>query len=212
MEWRKNLYHLEEQPPEQSWDLISKELEDDIPAIRLKFQDLDSSPPPAVWEAVVNELDKTTKSKVAPVKWYQKSWNILAAAVFAAVVFGVLYININKFDAAGISTAVINPIPDSNSNTGSVQPAPQQEPSVLDLTAEQASLKDNNYLYFTSVNGETKRLSYKLKTFLPALKNKKHHVVLDQWTSTLENSTLVPSGNNFFDIVEMVKLVEQKQK
>ena len=210
MEWRKNLYHLEEQPPEQSWELISKELEDDIPALRMKLYDLSTEPPEGTWDAVESKLDPTEKKRPeAPVIWYRKSWNLAAAAIFAVVLFGVVYINFNKLNPTDISTAVINPLPASQTDG----PNPESViESVVNLPAEEASLKDNNYIYFTSVNGDTRRLSYKLKPFLPALKNKRHHAVLDKWSSQLEKSSFVPSGNNFFDIMEMVQLVEQKSR
>ena len=201
MEWRKNLYHFEEQPPEQAWELISKELEEDIPALRNKLFDVTAVPPPEVWHAVASEINgEETNPVQAPVIWYKKSWNIAAAAVFAAVLFGVVYLNSNKIDPAGMSTAVINPVPSSKNDPA---PAPQKDPVSI-------FQNDNNYIYFTSANGETKRLSYKLKPLLPALTKREHHVLLDKWSNTIENSAFIPSGNNFFDIVEMLRMVEQK--
>lgn len=236
MDWRKNLYHYEEQPPLKAWEAISSELNDDIPSLRDRMYNYESVPPAGVWQAVASEISGRETDQ-SPVIWYKKPWNVAAAAVTAAVVFGAVYFNSYKLPT-GVSTAVINPVSPSSSQPDipATPPAPQPsaqpaEPASLaaaDATNKQSfgtsaiekparkkatpsrKKDDSNYIYFTSSNGEERRLSYKLQPLLPAIKEKKHNEMLDKWSTALEKSAFVPSGNNFFDIVDMIRMVDQR--
>lgn len=232
MEWRKNLYQYEEQPPVHVWNLIATELESDVPEIRNKLVDLEAAPPSGTWENIVVEMaEEATVHSITP--WYKKPWNIAAAAASAAILISTIYLGNQKdsISSGEISTSVFKPATRPQNNDLSSKPAVPQpileadlSPGIAQSNIDQTHLsnypktarkttrrKDSNYIYFTLGSGDERRLSYKLEEFLPAIRNRKQNELLDHWSAALENSAFVPSGNNFFDIVEMVKMVEEQR-
>ena len=236
MDWKKNLYQYTEQPPKGIWEAVSRELDEDIPAVREKMYGYEAIPPIAVWQAVSEDIS-AKETAPSPVLWYQKPWNVAAAAVTAAVFFGAIYLYPEKF-TKGAATAVINPV-SQQTPENTQQPAPSvasertdqpalpvqvqpiqesAKPIAENITSKPVARKrkpikkinDSNYIYFTAADGEQMRLSYKLQPLLPAIRTKKHNDMLDQWSAALENSAFVPSGSNFFDIVDMIRMVDQK--
>lgn len=209
MEWKKNLFDYQAEPPAQAWDKINEQLELDAPvALREQLFAYEAAPPERLWDEVAARITETT-AEPAPVKqlWYRKPWNIVAAAGIAAVIFGINYNRSNQSTTSGISTSVVSPIPaDADPAAATPEQAPQQDP--LRSAMEN---KDNNYIYFTTNAGETKRLSYKLQHLLPAIKENKNDKTLESWTNSLGTSAMAPASGDFLEIVEMVKQME-KQK
>lgn len=204
MEWKKNLFEYQAPPPPNAWDQIAAELAQDAPAaLREELYQYEAAPPPSSWEAVASQLNEqsATPAKVRKL-WYQQPWSVAAAAAIAAVIFGVGYNNYRSSNNAGLATAVVDPITATQSTTA---PSPEPDPLVTAMKN-----KDNNYIYFTTPSGEPKRLSYKLQHLLPAIRENKADKTLSTWTKMLETSPAVASGS-FFDIVEMVKTMEQQK-
>jgi hypothetical protein len=70
---------------------------------------------------------------------------------------------------------------------------------------------DDNYIYLTVNNGEVKRVSYKFEEMIPEMK-KQNSELIRKWKEKLEASSFVPAGNNFFDIAEMVKILQDEKR
>lgn len=207
MEWKKNLFEYQAPPPPNAWDKIASELSADAPAsLREELYQLEATPPPSAWDAVVSQLSEQeeTPAKVRKI-WYQRPWTMAAAAAVAAVIFGIGYNNNKSANNAGLSTAVIDPISGTQAPASTSVTAPEPDPLVTAMKN-----KDNNYIYFMTPTGEAKRLSYKLQHLLPAIKENKANKTLNAWTKMLESSPAA-AGGSFFDIVEMVKTMEQQK-
>jgi hypothetical protein len=207
MEWKKNLFDYQAPPPPNAWDQIAAELAQDAPsALREELYRYEAAPPPSSWDAVASQLNQ---QEVAPAKvrkiWYQKPWTVAAAAAIAAVVFGIGYYNNKSANSSGLASAVMDPISGTEASVTTTTDAPDPDPL---LTAMKN--KDNNYIYFTTPAGEAKRLSYKLQHLLPAIKENKANKTLNAWSRMLESSPAA-AGGSFFDIVEMVKTMEQQK-
>ncbi len=211
MEWKKNLYDYQAEPPLQAWSQIKDQLDMEAPAaLREQLYQLESAPPPQAWETISAGLTQVSPQQ-APVKkiWYRRSWTIAAAAAVAAVVFGINYKKDDASAAAGVSTSVINPLPASPELENPQQMAnsfPDADPVMTAMKN-----KDNNYLYFITGNGEARRLSYKLQHLLPAIRENKHHKTIDAWTEILEHSPSAPVGGSFLEMVDMVKRMETRK-
>jgi hypothetical protein len=65
---------------------------------------------------------------------------------------------------------------------------------------------DENYIYLVTNSGEVKRVSYKLEKMIAEIR-KQDGEKLRKWTEKLEKSAFIPTGNNFFDIAEMVRII-----
>lgn len=230
MDWRKNLYDFEEQPPEHIWDKVSDELAADAPAsLREGLYAYQEVPPAAVWDKVREELGW---EKPVRVLWPAGSWKIATAAAAATLLFGAFYFN-RDAGTPKVAASVIQPLEPAIPRQTPAPLASVTAPAVDSLPAqEQTSMAalpgktvsgpvksrtrkpapDRNYIYFTSSEGDLRRLSYKLEKLLPAIRSNRKNEMVSEWTSALERSTFVPSGNNFFDIVEMVKMAEEKQQ
>ena len=232
MEWRNKLYHYEERPPEHVWANVSEELGQDAPvSLREGLYTLQETPPPHAWDQITAALKPEE-----PVRLKRSSgvWRVALAAAAATVAFVAFFLNrdtaVPKVSVSMIrsvqpaptpapvpepktSTPIpsVDPLPPSSqhesvSNTA-VSPAPKSTKTPARLT-----VKDPNYIYFTSRSGDQRRLSYKLEKMLPAIRSQERNDTVTRWTSTLEHSSFVPCGNNFFDILELVKLIEQQKQ
>ena len=207
MEWKKNLFDYQAPPPPNAWEQIAAELAQDAPStLREELYQFEAAPPPSSWDAVVSQLNE---QEVAPTKvrkiWYQRPWTVAAAAAIAAVLFGIGYNNNKSANSAGLATAVMDPVSETQLSVTTTDEAPEPDPLVTAMKNN-----DNNYIYYTTPSGEAKRLSYKLQHLLPAIKENKANKTLNALTSMLESSPAA-AGGSFFDIVEMVKTMEQQK-
>jgi hypothetical protein len=127
MEWKKNLYQYEEQPPVHVWDLVARELESDVPEVRNILIDLEAALPANAWENIAADIHtKVPVRSITP--WYRKPWNIAAAATTAAVLWGTIYLRNPKdpISPAEISTSVFKPAPRPEMNDVASIPAVPQ--------------------------------------------------------------------------------------
>jgi hypothetical protein len=241
MEWRKNLYDYQETPPGNAWEMISKELDSDVPAIREALYDYAEEPPAASWQAITASLDQPIPGTIYR---YRRPLTYVAAA--AATITGLIffsnYINTDKKDFATpeISASVYKPVvpsvqPDTNvDNSVSDSASTTRQLAVIDgksadetgKQSEQyqnskrdfASIQqvkfdpdDENYIYLTTSKGEVKRLSYKFEEMIPEMK-KQDGEMIRKWREKLEASSFIPAGNNFFDIAEMVRIMQEEKR
>lgn len=239
MEWRKNLYDYEATPPNDTWEKISREIENDVPAIREALYDYAEEPPALTWLAIEGQLDKAI---VTPLNRYRKPLAYVTAA--AAVLSGLIFFSdiFNKDQkgsvAPELSASVYKPVQPS----APVEPAENNSQTIADDPSEPASEKspapekvpvsdqrnetkraiasiqplsfdpdDENYIYLTSANGEVKRISYKFEEMIPEMK-KQNSELIRKWKQKLESSAFIPAGDNFFDIAEMVKILQEEKR
>ena len=232
MEWRNRLYQFEAQPPEHIWDNISEELGLDAPiSLREGLYQLDEAPPEGAWDRIAGTLEPAREGKVRRMPGWSKVAVAIAASIIAFLPFMIRKDNV----APKVSVSMIrppitqpspDPLPEIRPSDGSIADVPVLPSRPLDNQApdplpsakhigkarERIIEKDHNYIYFTSRSGDQRRISYKLEKMLPAIRSDLRNDTVAQWMSALENSRFIPSGNNFFDILELVKLVDQKQR
>ncbi|HLO82663.1 MAG TPA: hypothetical protein VK166_16975 [Chitinophagaceae bacterium] len=241
MEWRKNLYDYEETPPNNAWEMISKELDSDVPAIREALYDYAEEPPVTSWQAITASLDQPT---ISPIYRYRKPLTYVAAA--AATITGLIffsnYFNTDKkeFGTPEISASVYKPVAPAVESQSSVETSEPDSPSVTRQLAviekksgeevqqqndqyqpakrNIASIQqvrfdpdDENYIYLTTSKGEVKRLSYKFEEMIPEMK-KQDGEMIRKWKEKLEASSFIPAGNNFFDIAEMIRIMQEEKR
>jgi hypothetical protein len=210
---REALYNYAEAPPQGVWPLIEVQLEDPkvVPLYRRYRR-------PIAYTAAA------------------------AAVVAGIMFFSNLFNTDKKSFTPDISASVFKPVesvpgsapaPEPNdkptdSNISSIQPPVTAQKSVpetvkpVDTRNETkkaiAAIQpvrfdpdDENYIYLTASNGEVKRVSYKFEEMIPEMKNQNSELIR-KWKEKLAASSFVPAGSNFFDIAEMVKILEEEKR
>lgn len=240
MEWRKNLYEYEETPPNNTWEKISRELDSDVPAIREALYDYAEEPPVSAWQAITANLDQPSATPVFRYR-KPLAYVAAAAAVLAGIMFFSDLLNGNEKEfVPEISASVYKPVapvqeaqaPATGNRTDSPsldqQLAVIEKKSVEELQKQDDRLRiskrdiasiqpvkfdpdDENYIYLTASNGEVKRLSYKFEEMIPEMK-KQDSELIRKWKEKLEASSFIPAGNNFFDIAEMIKILQEEKR
>jgi hypothetical protein len=240
MEWRKNLYEYEETPPNNAWEKISRELDSDVPVIREALYDFAEEPPASAWTAITANLDQPSATPVFRYR-KPLAYVAAAAAVLTGIMFFSDFLNGNEKEfVPEISASVYKPVapvqevqvPTEDNRTDS--PSMDQQLSVLEkksveeLQKQEDQLRiskrdiasiqpvkfdpdDENYIYLTASNGEVKRLSYKFEEMIPEMK-KQDSELIRKWKEKLEASSFIPAGNNFFDIAEMLKILQEEKR
>jgi hypothetical protein len=235
MEWRKNLYQFEENPPGNSWKNIRERLDEDVPMVREALENFEEVPPAQSWKAISASLDNVPV--VAPVRWYRRPAVITAAAaVLAGIIFFSAYLSQNETNNQGLSASVLKPVTpkatvpsgsDSFSSASadvltppvSIAEQPPSPSDAVDTRNEKYTpgpvhfkfdRDDENYIYLTTSTGELKRVSYKFEELIPEIRRQDGEIV-QQWKNKLATSAFIPAGNNFFDIAEMIRLMEEER-
>jgi hypothetical protein len=239
MEWRKNLYDYEATPPDNAWKNISQELDSDVPAIREALYNYAEVPPQGVWSHIESRLEDP---KVVPFfRRYKRSIAYVAAsaAVVAGILFfSDLLGTQEKTFSPDLSASVYKsvepaPVPadspaadptDSNISSRQTPVTIQKQPveatadprnetrkTIASIQPVRFDPEDDNYIYLTAANGEIKRVSYKFEEMIPEMK-KQNSELIRKWKEKLEASSFVPAGSNFFDIAEMVKLLQEEKR
>jgi hypothetical protein len=89
---------------------------------------------------------------------------------------------------------------------------PQIIPEKRDYSRMQAvQFHDGNYIQIISPDGSVKRVSYKLKEMVPAIKDDFENPQLKHWKEKMQSAAFIPSNINFFDIADMVRLLEEQK-
>jgi hypothetical protein len=240
MEWRKNLYEYEETPPNNNWEKISRELDSDVPALRDALFDYAEEPPATAWQAIAATLDQPSATPVHRYR-KPLAYVAAAAAVVAGILFFSGFFNSNNKEfIPEISASVYKPVapvqetqtPDAGSRPDS--PSIDQQLAVIEKRSVEQMQKqddqfriskrdvaaiqpvkfdpeDENYIYLTTANGEVKRLSYKFEEMIPEMK-KQDSEMIRKWKEKLEASSFIPAGNNFFDIAEMISILQDERR
>ncbi|MFT3749972.1 MAG: hypothetical protein QM768_16765 [Agriterribacter sp.] len=90
--FRDNLFHAEEAPPEHLWSRIADDLDNEYIIFKNKLFNTEETPPPAAWNNIQAILDDNTTGKT-PVISFSKILKIAAAAA----VTGILFFTTNYF-------------------------------------------------------------------------------------------------------------------
>lgn len=182
MEWRQALYHLEENPPSHCWKEVNDRLDQEIPELRNLLYTYSELAPEESKPIIFNRLSKQ-KAAIFQIK---RSKAVAVASIAVILSLTILYT---------IST------PDNKPKVGT---------SVIQVMDTNQSKSKQHNLYTNSI-GYSIKLSPKLKTILT-----NHSVsndsLVQKWQEKLITSPYIPSPNNFFDIAEMVKLLEENDK
>lgn len=240
MEWRKNLYEYEETPPNNAWEKISRELDSDVPAIREALYDFAEEPPSSSWQAITATLDQPSATPLYRYR-KPLAYIAAAAAVFAGIMFFSDFFNGKDQEfIPEIAASVYKPVSPVQENGMQVEesrtdsPSLDQQVAVIEKKSVQELQKqddqfriskrdiaaiqpvkfdpdDENYIYLTASNGEVKRLSYKFEEMIPEMKNQDSELIR-KWKERLEASSFIPAGNNFFDIAEMIKILQEEKR
>jgi hypothetical protein len=242
MEWRKNLYDFEAAPPNGTWDKINQELDSDVPPIREALYSYTELPPQGVWPRIESQLDDPNVIPIYRRYRKPIAYIAAAAAVLTGVMFfSNLFTSNEKSLGPDISASVYKPvesnpgsapspvplISSTDSNNSSVQtPLPvkkivaetkpanarnETKTAIASIQPVRFDPDDENYIYLTAPNGEVKRLSYKFEEMIPEMK-KQNSELIRKWKEKLEASSFIPAGNNFFDIAEMVKILQEEKR
>lgn len=183
MEWRNALHDFEENPPSHCWSEIKESLDQDIPAIRKQLYEYSENPPLTVGQKILSQIEGRKKTNI----FYLSRSKVMAAASLAVLLaLSVLYI---------ISS-------------------PENRPKVGAAVYQSGNKEENatrSYILFTNQKGEQINISPKLHSVLqPTVK--RNDSLIQTWQKKLSNSAYVPTGNNFFDIAEMVHILEEDEK
>lgn len=182
MEWRKSLQELEENPPTHCWSEISNSLDQDIPAIKKSLYDYSETPPASAKEKIFNTLGN---KKQATIIRLTRSKAVAAASISVLLGLTVLYIISSPENKPKVGAAVIQY--GTNNTNG------------------------NNYIPYTNPNGDQIKISPKLHSVLAPAEHS-NDTLIQLWQKKLGKSTYIPAGNNFFDIAEMVKFLEEENR
>lgn len=68
---------------------------------------------------------------------------------------------------------------------------------------------DGNYIQVVSADGNTTKVSYKLQSMIPAIKQDITNNTIEQWKSKLQSATFMNARVDLFDITDMVKLLSE---
>lgn len=128
-------------------------------------------------------FDKLEKQEKQNIFFFSRSRAVAAASVLVLLTLSILYI---------IGS------PDKHPNVGA---------SVIQ--SKKSSTKQ--YIIHTNQNGDQVKVSPKLRFLVPALENANDSLI-KKWHYKIAHSPYIPAGNNFFDIAEMVNLLEEKEK
>jgi hypothetical protein len=211
---REALYDYAEAPPQGVWSLIEGQLDDHkvIPLYRRYRKPIAyTAAAAAVLTGVMffSNLFSTDEKSFSP---------DISASVFKPV--------------ESVPGSAPAPVPNdkpTDSNISSIQPPPiaaqkQVEETVRPVDTRNETKKaiasiqpvrfdpdDENYIYLTASNGEVKRVSYKFEEMIPEMK-KENSELIRKWKEKLAASSFVPAGSNFFDIAEMVKILQEEKR
>lgn len=240
MEWRKNLYEYEETPPNNAWEKISRELDSDVPAIREALFEYAEEPPEAAWQVITANLDQPQLTPIYRYR-KPLTYVAAAAAVLTGIMFFSNFFNADKKEfTPDISASVYKPVGPSQKTQTQVKnskkdsPSVNQQLAVIEKKSEEELQKqddqfkvrkrdiaaiqpvkfdpdDENYIYLTNSNGEVRRLSYKFEEMIPEMK-KQDSEMIRKWKEKLEASSFIPAGNNFFDIAEMIRIMQEDKR
>ncbi|HSF46367.1 MAG TPA: hypothetical protein VLA58_10165 [Chitinophagaceae bacterium] len=242
MEWRKNLYDYEAAPPNDTWEKISRELDSDVPAIREALYDYAELPPQGVWRGIESQLDEPKLLPLYRRYRKPLVYIAAAAAVLSGVMFFSNFLRTDKKTfSPDISASVYKPLepapqastispdrPKDSNNSLKLPPVADQKyssdavplksdtrnetkTSIASIQPIRFDPDDENYIYLTAANGEVKRVSYKFEEMIPEMK-KQNSELIRKWKEKLEASSFVPAGDNFFDIAEMVKILQEEKR
>lgn len=229
MQWQKKLYEHEELPPEEAWKNIQKEITGEPYLIREKLFSMESEPPANSWELIrdaVEEKTETPVKKLTPVKWRNRVPAYAAAVAVAALVLtALIYLMNNESASIGSAdlTASLSKNDSPKQSLSANNDADQSLPGIQKIVPNAAgvSWEDGNYIYISTSQGGYNRLSYKFQEMVKVVYEKDSaskeetgraeywNKTMTDWKDKVAASSFIPAGNNFFDLAEMISLLEE---
>ncbi|WP_336517607.1 hypothetical protein [Pollutibacter soli] len=210
MQWQQKLYQYTEEPPEQVWELLKKELEKEPFQLRSSLDALEEEPPTGAWDLIkaginaesVTETETTTETPV--VRFHRKRIFAYAAVIASTLLIISALVNLIRNENEGLNAESIRTSIGAGESK-KIQP--------------QVSYSDSNYILVPANDGSYNRVSYKLNDMVKSVYNtgQQDSQVRQRWNNTLlrwkqkmEHSQFMPTGSNFFDLAEMADVIDEK--
>ena len=210
---REALYEYAEAPPQDIWSRIEVQLEDPkvVPLFRRYRKPIAyTAAAAAVLTGVMffSNLFNTDEKSFSP---------DISASVFKPVESVPGSVPSTEPDNRPTDSNVLSiqpPIVAQKTVPETVKPADtrnETKKAIATIQPVRFDPDDENYIYLTASNGEVKRVSYKFEEMLPEMK-KQNSELIRKWKEKLAASSFVPAGNNFFDIAEMVQILQEEKR
>ncbi len=211
MQWQQKLYHHTEEPPAETWERLKNELAQEPFLLRNQLDSFEEIPPADAWNKISIEIKPEEKAVIeTPVRHISKLRIWAYAAVITTtilVITGLAQLIRNEgngFSSSELSASISRPDTQVKKNQ---------------LSAPQVIYSDSNFILVSNQGGGYDRVSYKFNEMVEAMYGKnnsgnKHkqywNSTLAKWKSKMEHSSFMPSGSNFFDMAEMISVLEEK--
>ena len=214
MQWQKKIYQYEETPPEEIWERLQKEIADDPIQLRTSLTNAESEPPENAWQNIVRGISDTEVAPVIDIR--ARNYNRLFS--YAAIITGsmliiaaLLYVYLNNEEGLNTKEFTTSIIPSDSPAKGNVT-EPAVKPPV--------SYADGNYIQVLTNDGAYKNVSYKFYDMVQVMyandtqastsEGRKYwQNTISAWNEKIVTSSFVPSGSNFFDLAEMISILEE---
>ncbi len=216
MQWQKKLYQHEESPPGDIWERLQQEINDDPIQLRSALNNFESEPPPGSWQQIAAGIADEEAAPVIDIRArnYNRLYSyaaIIAGAILiiAALLYGYVNngegLNTKEFSASIISTDSPSK---NNSSTLAAKPA--------------VSYDDGNYIQVMSTDGAYKNVSYKFYDMVQVMYENNSKTSSEEgkiywqntitaWNEKIVESSFVPAAGNFFDLAEMITMLEENK-
>lgn len=210
MQWQQKLYQYTEEPPEQVWETLKKELEKEPYQLRNSLDALEEEPPAGAWDLIKKGINASSSMATgttpgAPIiKFHRKRIFAYAAVVASTLLIISALVNLIRNENEGLNAENIR----TSIGAGDTKKA---QPQVL--------YSDSNYILVPSAAGGYNRVSYKLNDMVKSVyyTGQQDSQTRQQWNNTIlrwkqkmEHSHFMPSGSNFFDLAEMADVIDEK--
>lgn len=216
MQWQKKLYQHEETPPEEIWERLQQEIADDPIELRSALLNFESDPPADIWQNVAREINGEESAPVIDIRArnYNRLYSyaaIIAGAVL--IIAALLYAYVNNGE--GLNTKEF-----STSIFSTDSQAKIKQTEVKNLPP--VSYTDGNYIHVLDNSGAYKNVSYKFydmvqvmyandsKSATPQGKEYWQNTIT-AWNEKIVKSSFVPAAGNFFDLAEMLSMLEENK-
>jgi len=224
MQWQKKLYQHEEIPPVEVWQKLQQEIADDPAQLRTVLSEFESDPPADAWQQIAVSISDVELTPVIDLRArnYNRLYSYAAIIVGAMLIISaLLYVYINNkqgLDATEFSTSIIR-----TDSPDKAKPGLASSGITSSLNKPSVSFDDGNYIQVLSSEGGYNRISYKFYEMVQAMysdslkytsgaQGKKYwQHTITSWKEKIGQSSYVPAGSNFFDLAEMISMLEENK-
>jgi hypothetical protein len=216
MQWQKKLYQHEETPPEEIWERLQQEIADDPIKLRSALLNFESAPPADTWQNVAREINAEEIAPVIDIRARNYNRIYSYAAIFAGAVLiiaALLYAYVNNGE--GLNTKEFSTSIFSTDSQAKIKNA-----EINNLPP--VSYTDGNYIHVLDGSGAYKNVSYKFYDMVQVMyandsesataKGKQYwQNTITAWNEKIVKSSFVPAAGNFFDLAEMISMLEENK-